>query len=286
MRSAVIILCVVFILGCQTVAPQVETHSSVDHPEDERPGETEEIAEPPQNETSLPSETVDPGSAAEDGYVDDSAGADAIVAENADASSDAESGLSPIQVAVIAAAREVLETQSTVVGDTTYSYDCTGTILTVYARAGIFLADLFPSYSGNGVQRLHAIAVDYGLIQSYLLPEPGDLIFWDNTYDRNGDGEWNDELTHAGLVLSVAKDGTVEYLHHNYRRGIVTASMNLLDPDAYKVDGEEKNSPMRMASQRATRPDEWLSSHLFRDFASMQDIQTAALPGPKIASNW
>ncbi|MCK4516114.1 MAG: hypothetical protein KAU31_12695, partial [Spirochaetaceae bacterium] len=58
-----------------------------------------------------------------------------------------------------------------------------------------------------------------------------------------------------------------------YRRGIVTASMNLLKPEIYRNDeGSELNSPMRMASQRASNPDLWLSSHLFREFAGMHLI--------------
>jgi len=192
--------------------------------------------------------------------------------------SDASSGsLSRRQIAIIRAAREVLETQSTVVGTTTYSYDCSGTILTIYARAGIRLVDLFGSYRGNGVARLYGIARDYGLLHSKSMPEPGDLIFWDNTYDRNEDGVWNDPLTHAGLVLSVSADGQVEYVHHNYRRGIVTARMNLRDPETYKAgDGTVLNSPMRMASQRSSTSGRWLASQLFKEFASMYLIPAAA----------
>ena len=178
---------------------------------------------------------------------------------------------------LVRAAGEVLETQSTIVGASTFSYDCTGTILTVYAHAGIYLADLFAKYTGNGVARLHGIATDYDVLHTRDLPEPGDVIFWDNTYDRNEDGNWNDPLTHAGLVISVSEDGTVGYLHHNYRRGIVTATMNLLKPETYQNDdGEMLNSPMRMASQRASNPDLWLSSHLYREFASMHLIHLEA----------
>lgn len=182
--------------------------------------------------------------------------------------------LSPVQEVLVRAAREVIASQSTIVAGTTYSYDCSGTILTIFAHAGIYLIDLFQNYTGNGVARLYGIAVDYDLLHVSDLPEPGDLIFWDNTYDRNGDGEWNDPLTHAGMVLAVDDDGTVEYVHHNYRRGIVTASMNLLEPDVYETDeGAQINSPMRMASQRSGNPDLWLSSHLFREFASMHSIE-------------
>jgi hypothetical protein len=94
------------------------------------------------------------------------------------------------------------------------------------------------------------------------LPLPGDLVFWDNTYDRNGNGRWDDDLTHAGIVVSVDDDGTIHYVHHNYRRGIVVEQMNLRAPD-----DTTRNSAMRMRGS----PDGnglWLSSHLFRDAGS------------------
>ncbi len=213
--------------------------------------------------------------------------APAIDTAVADAAPESE-GLSERQIMLVRAAREIIETQSTVVGETTYSYDCSGTILTVYAHAGIYLIDLFGKYTGNGVARLHGIATDYEVLHTRHLPEPGDVIFWDNTYDRNQDGSWNDPLTHAGLVISVSDDGTVEYLHHNYRRGIVTASMNLLKPEIYRNDeGSELNSPMRMASQRASNPDLWLSSHLFREFAGMHliHIETAGTDGREVVAS-
>ncbi len=196
--------------------------------------------------------------------------------------------LSERQILLVQAAREIAETQSTIVGETTFSYDCSGTILTVYAHAGIYLIDLFGNYTGNGVARLHGIAADYKVLHVRNLPEPGDVIFWDNSYDRNQDGNWNDPLTHAGLVISVADDGTVEYLHHNYRRGIVTATMNLLKPDIYQNgEGSELNSPMRMASQRSANPDLWLSSHLFREFASMHliHIEAASIDEPDVVAS-
>jgi hypothetical protein len=44
-------------------------------------------------------------------------------------------------------------------------------------------------------------------------PQPGDLVFFRNTYDRNRDGKLNDGLTHVGVVESVAADGTVSFVH-------------------------------------------------------------------------
>lgn len=177
---------------------------------------------------------------------------------------------SELQMRIVEAAEELLKTQQFVVAGHRYNNDCTGTILAIYAMAGIRLVDLFPNYAGGGVQRLHGIAVDYDLLYHSELPQPGDLIFWDNTYDRAGDKQWNDKLTHVGLVLSVDSNGTVEFIHYDYVQGAVKAWMNLTDPDTHiGTDGIIVNSPMRMRSHRYLNPDEWLSSHLYRELGAM-----------------
>ncbi len=35
----------------------------------------------------------------------------------------------------------------------------------------------------------------------------GDLVFFDNTYDRNGDGKFDDRITHVGIVVGFDKEG-------------------------------------------------------------------------------
>jgi hypothetical protein len=182
-------------------------------------------------------------------------------------------GLSQTQRDLIAAADELLASQNFLVEGYRYPYDCTGTVLAIYAMAGINLVDYFPQYTGGGVTRLYGIATDRNLFYDADLPAPGDLIFWDNTYDKNGDKLWNDELTHVGMVLSVSPDGIVEYIHHNYSKGEVKAKMSLLEPDVYQAaDGTLVNSPMRMRSHRHLNPDEWLSSHLYRGLGALHKL--------------
>ncbi|MFP4551646.1 MAG: CHAP domain-containing protein [Spirochaetales bacterium] len=181
--------------------------------------------------------------------------------------------LSSVQRDIIAAANELLSKQNFLVNGYRYSYDCTGTVLAIYAMAGIHLVDLFPRYSGNGVARLYAIGSEYDLLYHSTIPQPGDLIFWDNTYDKNGDKLWNDELTHVGLVIAVEPNGIVEYVHHDYSKGVVTAKMSLIDPQTHTdATGVLVNSPMRMRSHRHLNPDEWLASHLYRHLGALHQI--------------
>ena len=136
----------------------------------------------------------------------------------------------------------------------TFANDCSGTILGIYHFAGVDLSRDFDKYTGNGVARIYQLLQDQGLVYRTVYPQIGDLVFWDNTYDRDGDGRWNDQLTHIGMVVDVGLDGTIDYIHHNYRKGIVVEHMNLITPARHQreVAGiiTVVNSPMRMRDSR------------------------------------
>ena len=150
----------------------------------------------------------------------------------------------------------------------TFNSDCTGTVLALYWYAGIDLARPLLDYSGNGVKRLYQYLEDNQVLLETKDPEAGDIIFWDNTYDRDGDAQADDFLTHTGMVVAVEEDGTVHYIHHNYRKGVVFARMNLYRPDVYTEEVEGRpviiNSPMRMKG--SPEYDKWLASELTRSF--------------------
>lgn len=169
----------------------------------------------------------------------------------------------PIQQKLAASADHYLGVTSGMLkaDDRTYCLDCTGALLAIYYRAGINLEKCYTGYEGNGVKRLYSSLRDNKLIYNAKIPAVGDLIFWDNTYDRNEDREFNDYFTHAGMVVDVDRDGTITYAHHNYRLGIVYEQMNLLHPN-----DTELNSPMRMRGSPPAPNGQYLSSHLIRVF--------------------
>jgi cell wall-associated NlpC family hydrolase len=180
------------------------------------------------------------------------------------------STLTPTQERLVRAARGMLGTKAPTARGRRFNPDCTGLILAIYYDAGIDLMRHFADYTGNGVARLYHMLADRRLLYDTRYPQPGDLVFWDNTYDRNGDGKWNDQLTHVGMVLGSSHDGSIEYVHLNYRRGVVVERMNLTSPDVFRAGGAANgavvNSPMRMRSATRSRPARWLSSHLYRRF--------------------
>ena len=142
-----------------------------------------------------------------------------------------------------------------------YCLDCSGALLAIYYRAGIDLEKCYTGYEGNGVKRLYSCLRDHELIYLKEIPEVGDLIFWDNTWDRNEDGQFNDYFTHAGMVVDVDSEGTITYAHHNYRKGIIYEKMNLLHPHDPAL-----NSAMRMRGSPPAPNGQYLSGELIRVF--------------------
>jgi len=165
-------------------------------------------------------------------------------------------------------ARSLLGATELVVNGRRFSWDCTGTVLAIYWYAGVDLARDFGRYPGGGVNRLYRTLADAGLLYTTREPILGDLVFWDDTYDADGDGKWDDPLTHVGMVMETERDGTVSYIHLNYRRGIVIERMNLREPDVHQrvVAGRVTivNSPLRMAEAGKAHPDQWLAGQLYR----------------------
>jgi hypothetical protein len=169
---------------------------------------------------------------------------------------------------VVEGALSLIGKDAIIVRGRSFPNDCTGVVRGAYWYAGIDLAKDFSKYTGNGVTRIYKTLEADNLLYVTDYPLPGDIIFWDNTYDRNEDGKWNDPLTHTGIVLSVSDSGQIEYVHANYRKGIVIEYMNLIDPDTNtkKAGGSVifVNSAMRMRGQVVNNL--WLSSHLVREF--------------------
>lgn len=168
--------------------------------------------------------------------------------------------LSDTQEKLIEGANWALGKKKLKVNGKTFNVDCSGTVMAVYYYAGIDLSKDFNKYSGGGTARIYQYLDDNDLLYNTDYPVPGDIIFWDNTFDSNDDGKRNDYLTHMGIVVDITNEGTITYIHENYRKGIILESMNLDLPDNPTV-----NSAMRMRGSGMEQG--WLSSHLYRESA-------------------
>ncbi len=166
---------------------------------------------------------------------------------------------SEAQKRIVEAARSLLGRSQLQFEKANFSSDCSGFVLAAYYLGGIDLRKEYERQSGNGVRRLYQIARLHHLLSTDQIPFPGDVLFWDNTYDANGDGKWNDELTHTGIVVASYSDGKVDYIHYHIRRGIVLERMDLRNPDE-----ESFNAPIRIKEPGNPRPEKWLAAQLYR----------------------
>lgn len=156
-----------------------------------------------------------------------------------------------------------------------FTMDCTGLIRAVFYAGGIDLAKDFYKYEGNGVKRIYYSLKEREALHDLKVPQIADVIFWDNTWDRNGDNVFgNDPLTHIGIVVQVDDDGTVHYIHQNYVMGVTIESMNLYNPTLF-MNGEGKviNSAMYINSSFGKHPEHWLSGDLFKRFGGVLKVR-------------
>ena len=105
------------------------------------------------------------------------------------------------------------------------------------------------------------------------LPVPelraGDLVFFHNTWDFNGDGLVNDPLTHVGVVERVEGDGTVVFVSR-VSRGIQRFRMNVRAPDTHRTsDGRVLNDFMRRKGTRDPQATQYLTGQLFAAFGTL-----------------
>jgi len=135
---------------------------------------------------------------------------------------------------VASAAAGVVGKPSVVVDGKTYRADCSGTARGIYAQAGLPLGGTASEPGENDVSILYRFVRENGSLRR-ARPLPGDLVFFDDSYDRNGDGRVNDPLSHIGVVEKVLDDGTVVFVHR-VSGAILRYRMNLDRPRERKDD--------------------------------------------------
>jgi len=156
------------------------------------------------------------------------------------------------------------------VGARTYRQDCSGFVMAVLAARGLDIDQLLDPKSQGGVAALYRWADDHGSIHYRKVPAIGDLVFFDNTYDRNRDGRLNDPLTHIGIVERVDPDGTVSVIHH-VRRGILRYKLNRFKPALRRDPASRKvlNHYLRIVPPSSKRRGRRLTGELFHAFATI-----------------
>jgi hypothetical protein len=127
-----------------------------------------------------------------------------------------------------AASAVVGKRRAPAVAGESFRADCSGTARGIYARAGFPLGGRAAYPGENDVSVLYRWVRDHGSLRASE-PIVGDLVFFDDTYDRNRDGVRNDPLSHVGVVERIDPDGTVAVVHHVHG-GVLRYRMNLARP--------------------------------------------------------
>jgi hypothetical protein len=149
------------------------------------------------------------------------------------------------------------------------AYDCAGVTRAIYLQHGI---DLYESGvnepTANGVRLIYTYVRQHGRLHQGPVAKPGDLVFFNNTWDRNGDGVSNDPLTHVGVVERVEKDGTVVFISR-VAEAVQRYRLNLALPHVHKTaDGRVLNDYMRRKQPNDSDNIQRLTGELFAFFGT------------------
>jgi hypothetical protein len=132
----------------------------------------------------------------------------------------------------------------------------------------------------NGVSYFYNLANHLNINKSVRTtndPLVGDLIFWDNTWDKNGDCTANDERTHVGIVKWVPDEfGTLLFIQAS-GRGVSTD--NLMNNTAGYSSNDGFNTFLRNSwkPDNACTQQQWnsvgkLAGQLFSGFGTIRDV--------------
>jgi hypothetical protein len=161
--------------------------------------------------------------------------------------------------AVAAEARKLLGRSSLSIDGQTIRFDCSGVVNKSYWEAGMDLGM-------RGTKGLFDLAQQLDVLHTSQ-PFPGDVAFFDNTYDYNRNGRFDDPLTHVAVVVDVEPDGRVVMVHKG-SQGITWLYMHPGYPDQHSVDGRTVNSYVRPIIKSDGEGTPRLTSQLWRGYGS------------------
>ena len=152
------------------------------------------------------------------------------------------------------------------------AYDCAGVTRAVFLKHGIDLYDGEASDpDANGVRIIHSHIEEQGTFHQGPIAHPGDLVFFNNTWDYNGDGKINDPLTHVGIVERQESDGTVVFISR-VASAVERYRMNLGLPHIHKTaEGRVLNDYIRRKGVGDPAGAGQLTGELFAIFGTRVD---------------
>lgn len=154
-----------------------------------------------------------------------------------------------------------------------FTSDCIGFVNYVYYRAGF---DIFKAYGKGygGVDSLYDGMEKYGFVYREKQANPGDIVFFDNTYDVKGRKRWDNPLSHVGIIVGNGRFDTLNFIHFA-NRGVQEGHLNLYYPDTYAVklsDGDlyTINSFLRVDRGEGYPKKDYVTAYFYRAFAHIR----------------
>ncbi len=195
------------------------------------------------------------------------AGSQTITLDNQACCRRAES--SPHRAAIVRTATQLIGISTFEVNGRPIAYDCASLTRAIFLKHGI---DLYGSSArdpnANGVRLIDAHVRQYGTLHRGPVAHSGDLVFFDNTWDSNGDGRTNDPLTHVGIVEWQEPDGTILFISR-VASAVERYRMNLASPHVHKTaEGKILNDYLRRKDGHDPADTGYLTGELFAQFAT------------------
>ena len=165
------------------------------------------------------------------------------------------------QEQVVSAARSLLDRRNIVVDGERVRHDCIGMVAAAYTLSGMTIT--------HSISDLYHQAETSGQAHQRQRPMLGDIVFFDNSYDKNQNGVRDDPLTHVAIVERIDANGTITMIHLGGKsKPVARTMMNLYHPDQKRdADGNVLNSTLRSVHGRDGGPE--LTAQLFRGFGSI-----------------
>jgi NlpC/P60 family len=173
------------------------------------------------------------------------------------------------RTAIVRTATKLVGTKTIVSNGRRIAYDCAGVTRAVFLKHGIDLYDSSMADSdANGVRIIYSHIEQHGAFHKGPAVRPGDLVFFNNTWDYNGDGKVNDPLTHVGIVERQESDGTVVFISR-VAGAVERYRMNLGLPHVHKsASGRILNDYLRRKDVIDHAKTPYLAGELFAQFAT------------------
>jgi hypothetical protein len=153
--------------------------------------------------------------------------------------------------------------------------DCSYFVRAAYWEGSHHTRDLFmeslstKSINPNKATGVTLLAAYFEKNHRYITENPriGDIIVFDNTYDKNNNQVRDDFFTHVGIVTGIRDDGTIEFVHGNISRTIKKGYINFKYKDVSELNKKPVNSYIRPHYSWEKDVAQSLADHLVRAFA-------------------